>query len=216
MNLNIAIDGPAGSGKSTIAKIVAKKYNIIYINTGAMYRGVTLFALNNDIEPDNIAQLSKLLDTIEMHFEDDRLIVNGKDVSEEITMPYISNNVSNYAKIPEVREKLVTLQQKMSKKFSVIMDGRDIGTVVLKDAKYKFFLTAKAEERAKRRYAELMEKDIEVDFNEILSEIEKRDYIDSHRALNPLKKAEDAIEIDSSHLTIDEVVNKICSIVDGV
>lgn len=215
MRLNIAIDGPAGSGKSTIAKIIAKKFNITYINTGAMYRGVTLLALNNNIKPDDIDGLSKLLDGIEMHFENDNLIVNNKDITEEITMPYISNNVSNYAAIPIVREKLVTFQQRMSQKYSVIMDGRDIGTVVLKDAKYKFFLTARAEERAKRRYDELTNKGITVDFNEILTEIEKRDYIDSHRDLNPLRKAEDAIEIDSSELNIDEVVNKICSYIDG-
>lgn len=215
MRLNIAIDGPAGSGKSTIAKIIAKKFNITYINTGAMYRGVTLLSLNNNIKPDDIGGLSKLLDGIEMHFENDNLIVNNKDITEEITMPYISNNVSNYAAIPMVREKLVAFQQKMAQKYSVIMDGRDIGTVVLKDAKYKFFLTARAEERAKRRYDELTNKGITVDFNEILREIEKRDYIDSHRELNPLRKAEDAIEIDSSELNIDEVVNKICSYING-
>lgn len=215
MNLNIAIDGPAGSGKSTIAKIIAKRYNIMYINTGAMYRGVTLTALNNDIQPDDIVGLTKLLNNIEMHFVKDNLLVNNIDVTNEITMPYISNNVSNYAAVPVVREKLVNLQQKMSQRYSVVMDGRDIGTVVLKDAKYKFFLTARAEERAKRRYAELKNKNVDVDFNNILNEIEKRDYIDSHRALNPLRKADDAIEIDSSELDIDEVVNKICSYIDG-
>ncbi|ADL51882.1 (d)CMP kinase [Clostridium cellulovorans] len=214
INRSIAIDGPAGSGKSTIAKIIAKENNLMYINTGAMYRAVTYYAIKAGISYDEVSKLIDLIDNLEMHFEGDRLIVNGTDITDELTYPEISNNVSNYAAVKEVREKLVSFQQKMSQKYEVIMDGRDIGTVVLKDAKYKFFLTAKAEERAKRRCKELIEKGIEVDFNNILEEIEKRDYIDTHREINPLTKADDAMEIDTSSMTIDEVVKKISGLLN--
>lgn len=186
----------------------------MYINTGAMYRAVTYYAIKAGISYDEVSKLIDLIDNLEMHFEGDRLIVNGTDITDELTYPEISNNVSNYAAVKEVREKLVSFQQKMSQKYEVIMDGRDIGTVVLKDAKYKFFLTAKAEERAKRRCKELIEKGIEVDFNNILEEIEKRDYIDTHREINPLTKADDAMEIDTSSMTIDEVVKKISGLLN--
>ena len=214
LKISVAIDGPAGAGKSTIAKLVGKKYNLMYINTGAMYRAVTYYALKTGVSCDELSKLMNLIETLEMHFDGDRLIVNGNDITDELTYPEISNNVSNYAAIKEVRERLVYLQQKMSQKFEVIMDGRDIGTVVLKDANFKFFLTAKAEERAKRRYKELIDKGLDVEFNNILEEIEKRDYIDTHREVNPLTKAEDAIEIDTSYLTIDEVVKKISEILN--
>lgn len=214
INRSIAIDGPAGSGKSTIAKIIAEKQKLMYINTGSMYRAVTYYSIKNDVKCNETSKLIALIETLEMHFDGDRLIVNGNDITDELTYPEISNNVSNYAAVKEVREKLVYLQQKMFEKFEVIMDGRDIGTVVLKDAKYKFFITAKAEERAKRRYKELIEKGIEVDFNNILEEIEKRDYIDTHREVNPLTKAEDAIEIDTSYLSIDDVVKKISEVLN--
>lgn len=206
MRLAIAIDGPAGAGKSTIAKMVGEKYNLMYINTGAMYRAVTLCAMEKDIQPENIYELCSLVDSLEMHFDNEKLILNGKDISDEITMPHISNNVSNYAAIPEVRVRLVQMQREISKKYDVIMDGRDIGTVVLKDANLKFFLTASAEERAKRRYEELINRGIVVNYNTILEDIIKRDYIDTHREVDPLTKAEDAIEIDSSYLNIDGVV----------
>lgn len=205
----MAIDGPAGAGKSTIAKLLAKRFNLMYINTGAMYRAVTLKAIKEDISPEDKENLLKLIDKMEMHFENDDLILNGENISEEIYLPFISNNVSNYAAIPEVREKLVALQRKMAEKYNVVMDGRDIGTVVLKEASFKFFLTASAEERARRRCDELCSKGISVNHKEILNEIIKRDYIDSHRKINPLTKAKDAIEIDSSYLTIEEVVDKM-------
>lgn len=209
MRLAVAIDGPAGAGKSTIAKLLANKFNLMYINTGAMYRAVTREALNKKISYESIGDLCDIVDNLEMHFQGERLIVNNIDVSDEITMPVISNNVSNYAAIPEIREKLVDSMRKMSKKFDVVMDGRDIGTVVLKDAQFKFYLTAAPEERAKRRYKELIDKSIEVDYENILADIIKRDYIDSNREVNPLRKADDAIEIDSSYLTIEEVVEKM-------
>jgi CMP/dCMP kinase len=216
MKMSIAIDGPAGAGKSTIAKILGEKYNLMYINTGAMYRAVALYSMNEGIKPDEIKKICDLVNSLEMHFDKDNLIVNGEDITNEITMPLISNNVSNYAAIPEVRAKLVEMQRNIARKYSVIMDGRDIGTVVLKDANLKFFLTASAEERAKRRYEELDKRGIEVNYDNILEDIIKRDYIDTHREADPLIKAEDAIEIDSSSLDIYGVVDLISNYIDNL
>ena len=216
MRISVAIDGPAGAGKSTIAKLVGKKFDLMYINTGAMYRAVALMAERNDVKPEEVEKLVKLVDTMEMHSENDDLILNGVNVQEEITMPEISAIVSNYASIPEVRAKLVELQRNMSEKYDVIMDGRDIGTVVLKDSKFKFFLTASAEERANRRYKELTERGLEVNYDEILSEIIRRDTIDSTREVDPLRKADDAIEIDSSNYNINEVTEIICNYIENI
>ncbi|MDY4948371.1 MAG: (d)CMP kinase [Clostridium cadaveris] len=214
MNLSVAIDGPAGAGKSTIAKLLGEKFNLMYINTGSMYRAVTLKALENHIKAENLNELNSLMDDLSMHFENDRLILNGVDVNDELTVPKISNNVSAYASIKEVREKLVKLQQNIAKNFNVIMDGRDIGTVVLKNATFKFFLTATPEERADRRYKELISKGINSNYDEILQDIKRRDYIDSHRDIDPLKKADDAIEIDTTGLGIFEVVDKMACIME--
>ena len=216
MRISVALDGPAGAGKSTIAKLVGKKFDLMYINTGAMYRAVALMAERNDVKPEEVEKLVKLVDTMEMHFENDDLVLNGVNVQEEITMPEISAIVSNYATIPEVRAKLVELQRNMSEKYDVIMDGRDIGTVVLKDSKFKFFLTASAEERANRRYKELTERGLEVNYDEILSEIIRRDTIDSTREVDPLRKADDAIEIDSSNYNINEVTEIICNYIENI
>ena len=216
MRISVAIDGPAGAGKSTIAKLVGKKFDLMYINTGAMYRAVALMAERNDVKPEEVEKLVKLVDTMEMHFENDDLILNGVNVQEEITMPEISAIVSNYATIPEVRAKLVELQRNMSEKYDVIMDGRDIGTVVLKDSKFKFFLTASAEERANRRFKELTERGLEVNYDEILNEIIRRDTIDSTREVDPLRKADDAIEIDSSNYNINEVTEIICNYIENI
>lgn len=204
--INIAIDGPAGAGKSTVAKLLAQKLNFMYINTGAMYRTVALKSLKNNIELNEVDKLSSLIDSLEMHFEGDNLIVNGKIINNEISTPEISKYASKYAAVPEIRKKLVELQREMAKKYNVVMDGRDIGTVVLKNTPFKFFLNAAAEERARRRYNELTEKNMKVEFDSILEEITKRDYNDSHRKIDPLRKAEDAIEIDSTNITINEVV----------
>ena len=209
--ITVAIDGPAGAGKSTIAKIIGEKFNLMYINTGSMYRAVTLKALENNISAEEVDKLLVMIDGMDMHFENDELILNGEIINSLITMPNISKNVSAYASIREVRERLVNLMRKMALKYSVIMDGRDIGTVVLKDANFKFFLTASPEERADRRYKELMEKGIEVNYNEILQDIIKRDYLDSNREVDPLRKAEDAIEIDTTGIGIMGVVEKISS-----
>ena len=207
LRLSIAVDGPAGAGKSTIAKLLGDKFNLMYINTGAMYRAVTLFAIRKNIAKENVTALCEMTQSLEMHFECDNLIVNNEDISEEILLPIISDTVSFYAAIPEIREILVELQRSMSYKYNVIMDGRDIGTVVLKDAPFKFFLTATAEKRAKRRHKELLSKGINLTYNDILDAIIKRDYIDTNREINPLTKAKDAIEIDSSNNNIEEVVS---------
>lgn len=213
MRISVAIDGPAGAGKSTIAKLVAKKFGLMYINTGAMYRAVALVANENNVHEDNIEKLCNLIDDMEMKFENDDLILNGVNIQDRITLPEISSIVSKYASIKEVRERLVNLQREMSKKFDVIMDGRDIGTVVLKDSNNKFFLTASPEARATRRYDELTARNIEVNYNTILEDIQKRDYIDSNRAVDPLRKADDAIEIDSTNLSIEEVTEEICKLI---
>lgn len=207
----VAIDGPAGAGKSTIAKIIGKNFDLMYINTGSMYRAVTLKALENNISAEEIDKLLEMINGMEMHFDNDELILNGENINSQITMPNISKNVSAFASIREVRQKLVELMRKMASKYSVIMDGRDIGTVVLKDANYKFFLTASAEERADRRFKELKEKGLEVNYDEILQDIIKRDYLDSNREVDPLRKAEDAIEIDTTGIGINRVVEKISS-----
>ncbi|GAA0065957.1 MAG: (d)CMP kinase [Clostridium perfringens] len=209
--ITVAIDGPAGAGKSTIAKIIGEKFNLMYINTGSMYRAVTLKALENNISAEEVDKLLVMIDGMDMHFENDELILNGENINSLITMPNISKNVSAYASIREVRERLVNLMRKMALKYSVIMDGRDIGTVVLKDANFKFFLTASPEERADRRYKELMGKGVEVNYDEILQDIIKRDYIDSNREVDPLRKAKDAIEIDTTGIGIMGVVEKISS-----
>ncbi len=209
MKISVAIDGPAGAGKSTIAKLVGKNFNLMYINTGAMYRAVALKANENNLSPENVKEICDLVSTMEMHFENDDLILNGENIQEKLTTPDISNIVSNYASISEVRAILVKLQREMSNKFDVIMDGRDIGTVVLKDATFKFFLTASPEERASRRFKELEKRNIECSYDQILKDIIERDYKDTHRATDPLKKADDAIEIDTTSLDINGVVNII-------
>ena len=209
MKIAIAIDGPAGAGKSTIAKIIANKFNLMYINTGFMYRAVTLKALRNNISASNIDKICTLIQNTDIYFEGDDLILDGENVSHYLTMPNISKNVSSFASISEIRKKLVKEMQKMAEKYDVIMVGRDIGTVVLKNAKYKFFLTATAEERATRRYDELLKKGLQVSYDEILEDIKKRDYLDTNRDVDPLKKAKDAIEIDTTGLGIEDVANKI-------
>ena len=209
MKLAVAIDGPAGAGKSTIAKILGKKFDLMYINTGAMYRAVTFVAMKNNIAPTDIETLCSEVKKMEMHFENDELYLNGENINDRLTLPDISKNVSEYAAIKEVRTLLVDLQRNMAQKYDSIMDGRDIGTVVLKDAKYKFFLTATPEERADRRYKEFKEKHLDVKYEDILEDIKKRDYYDTHREVDPLRKADDAVEIDTTGLDIDGVVNKI-------
>lgn len=209
----IAIDGPSGAGKSTIAKAVAKRLNIDYIDTGAMYRAVGYKMLQEGVPMVEDEVLAEMLDRTDIDFCDGNTILDGKNVNDVIRTNEISKQASDCSAFATVRKKLVQLQQKMGYSKSVIMDGRDIGTVVLKDAPFKFYLTADEEERANRRYKELLEKGQDVTFEGVLADIKQRDYNDTHRAVTPLRQADDAILIDSSDMSIDEVVDFICNIV---
>ena len=215
----IAIDGPAGSGKSTIAKLIAKDIGLVYLDTGAMYRLVTLKALNEGIlgngKLSDLGKIKKLLDNLNIDIKENGFYLDDVDVSEEIRKPIISENVSDIAAIREVREKMVDLQRKFSKSKNVILDGRDIGTVVFPNADLKIFLVADAKERAKRRYKELVEKGENVEIEEIYENILKRDKIDSTRKESPLKKAKDAVEVDTTSKSIEEVKNEILRMVNS-
>ena len=214
----IAIDGPAGSGKSTIAKLIAKDIGLVYLDTGAMYRIVTLKALNEGIlgngKLSDLGKIKKLLDNLNIDIKENGFYLDDVDVSEEIRKPIISENVSDIAAIREVREKMVDLQRKFSKSKNVILDGRDIGTVVFPNADLKIFLVADAKERAKRRYKELVEKGENVEIEEIYDNILKRDKIDSTRKESPLKKAKDAVEVDTTFKSIKEVKNEILKMIN--
>jgi len=212
-SIQIAIDGPAGSGKSTISKIIAKKLDIIYLDTGAMYRGITYKAIVNNIKPEDLDGLEKLLDETNISFNGDELILDDVNRSEEIRHPNISENVSLYAAVKIIREDLVRRQQYISENHSIIMDGRDIGTVVLPNATYKVYLTASVDERAERRYKELVGKGHTVDIEALKKDIAERDYNDMNRDESPLMKAEDAIEVDTTGMGIEDVVNAIIKIV---
>ena len=208
----IAFDGPAGSGKSTIAKIISEKLGITYLDTGAMYRAVTLYFLENNVDFNDENQVKINLEKIELEFINDKLYLNNKDVSVQIREKNVNDNVSFVSAIRIVREKMVDLQRKMSGKKSVVLDGRDIGTVVFPNADYKFYITASVDVRARRRYEEELRKGISnLSLNEVKKSMENRDYIDSNREVTPLKKADDAIEIDTSDMSIDQVLEKILS-----
>ena len=208
----IAIDGPAGSGKSTIAKLIAEDLGLVYLDTGAMYRLVTLKALNDGIL-DDLEKIIKMLDNLSIDIKKNGFYLDDTNVSEEIRKPVVSENVSDIAAIREVREKMVDLQRKFSESKNVILDGRDIGTVVFPNADVKIFLIADAKERANRRYRELVAKGENVKIEEIYENILKRDKIDSTRKESPLKKANDAIEVDTTSKNIEEVKNEILYII---
>ena len=208
----IAIDGPAGSGKSTIAKLIAEDLGLVYLDTGAMYRLVTLKALNDGILG-NLDKIIKMLDDLRIDIKKNGFYLDDTNVSEEIRKPVVSENVSDIAAIREVREKMVDLQRKFSESKNVILDGRDIGTVVFPNADVKIFLVADAKERANRRYKELVGKGENVRIEEIYENILKRDEIDSTRKESPLKKADNAIEVDTTSKNIEEVKNEILNIV---
>ena len=212
--IQIAIDGPASSGKSTVAKIIAKDFGYTYLDTGAMYRAATYVALQHQISPDQSSQLLELLDQYPISFgrseSGEQLVFLGDvDVSHPIRENTVTNAVSSFAAIPAIREKLVALQQEIAQQGGIVMDGRDIGTVVLPKAELKIFLVASVDERAERRYKENLSKGIETDLETLKEEIAARDYKDSHRETSPLKQAEDAIYLDTTGLSILEVVDKI-------
>ena len=219
MGKNIAIDGPAGAGKSTIARAAASKLGFIYVDTGALYRSIGLYCLNNDIETTDRTGVERILPDISVQLKyldgAQRVILNDNDVSEEIRKPECSMAASNVSAIPVVREFLFELQRKMARENDVIMDGRDIGTVILPDAEVKIFLTASPEERANRRFKELVEKGNNPDYDELLKEINQRDYNDMHRETAPLKQADDAILFDTTTLGKDEVVDELLKIISG-
>ncbi len=211
--LQIAIDGPAGAGKSSVAKVLARRLGCIYLDTGAMYRAVTWLAMQQQAAFDDMDAMQKLLETIQLEFKDvdgvQHLYCNGTDVTEAIRTPEISANVSAVSMIPMVREEMTAQQQKIAAGCDVLMDGRDIGTTVLPNAQYKFFLTASLEERARRRALELEQKGVAVDLEQLMQDIALRDQKDSNREVSPLKQAEDAVLIDTSDLSFDEVVEKL-------
>ena len=209
----IAIDGPSGAGKSTVAKAVAKKLGFLQVDTGAMYRSVGLYIYRKGLQPDDAEAVVSQLENINIDLgfseEGQRIYLNGEDVSEKIRQNEISAYASKVSAIPAVRAFLLEMQRKLAAEHSVVMDGRDIGTVVLPDAELKIFQTASVKERAKRRYLELTEKGQSVDLETIKKEIEERDYNDSHRAAAPCVPADDAVIIDNSNITIEENVAMI-------
>lgn len=216
--MNIAIDGPAGAGKSSIAKLVAKRLNYVYVDTGAMFRTMAYYFLKHGIDPKDEEAVNQNCDAIliEIQYEDgeQHIILNGEDVSRQIRQEEVGNNASVVAKYTKVREKLLELQRKLAASTDVIMDGRDIGTVVLPDAPCKIYLTASSKVRAGRRYKELVEKGESCSIEQIEEDIIKRDEQDMNRAVAPLRQAEDAILLDSSDLTMDEVVSRILELAE--
>ncbi|MFR0879965.1 MAG: (d)CMP kinase [Oscillospiraceae bacterium] len=216
MGINIAIDGPAGAGKSSIAKAVAHEKGYIYVDTGALYRSIALFALENSLEGENLVNsLDKINLSLEFIDGSQHVIMNNNDISDKIRTPEVSMNASKVSAIPEVRKFLFGLQKKIAAENNIIMDGRDIGTVVLPDADLKVFLTASAEERANRRYREIKDMD-GVTYEQVLEDIKKRDYSDMHRDIAPLKQAEDAVLLDTTGMTVDEVKARLISMISEV
>lgn len=213
--INIAIDGPAGAGKSTIAKLIAKEKGFIYLDTGAMYRALAVYALKNGVDPLDEKAVDKLIVGVNMDIKYidgvQHIIVCGEDVTSKIRENHVSKAASDISAHPSVRIKLVELQREFAKNHDVVLDGRDIGTFVLPDTPYKFYLTASEEVRAMRRVKDLAERGQTVDFKTVLEEIKQRDYNDSHRQFAPLRQADDAVFIDSSDMSIEEVKNYILS-----
>ena len=218
MGFVVAVDGPAGSGKGTVTREVAKKMNLINIDTGAMYRCVTLLMIRQNVELEDEEKIKEILDKIDIKFGiengEQKVYLNGEDVSLLIRTKEVNEFVSPVSTIKIVRERLADMQREMSKSIDVIMEGRDIGTNVFPNANVKIYLDATPEERAKRRFKQNEEKGIQIPYEEILESVKNRDYIDSHREIAPLKQAEDAIYIDSTNMSIDEVVEEIIGIIN--
>lgn len=213
----IALDGPSGSGKSTVAKFLSDKLNILYLDTGAMYRATALKALNLGIDTFDEEGVKTFINDINLEIKyidkSQHTFLDGEDVSQKIREPHMSMAASNISSLKTVRLKMVEMQRKIASDFSCVLDGRDIGSYVLPDADYKFFITASPEVRAKRRFDELKAKNFDVNYDEILKDIEKRDYNDIHRDFSPLVQAKDAVYIDTSDMNIEEVTNKILSFI---
>ena len=216
--MNIAIDGPAGAGKSTIAKAVAKRLGYIYVDTGAMYRGIGLYALEHGADPKSAKEVGDILDDIAVSIEykdgEQRLMINGEDVSDRIRTPEVSAAASDVSALPAVREKLLDLQRELAKNNDAVMDGRDIGSFVLPNAEVKIFLTASADVRARRRYDELVQKGIKSGFSEGKADMEQRDKNDSTRKASPLVMAEDSILVDTTDMDIERTIAKIIELCD--
>ena len=213
--ISIAIDGPAGAGKSTVAKVVAQKLSYLYVDTGALYRAIAFFMQENNYEDESeiISALGKVKVNLKFIDDSQRVFLGDKDVTEKIRTPQISMRASKISAIPLVREFLLNLQRDLSQKNNVIMDGRDIGTVILPNADVKIFLTATPEVRARRRHKEQLEKGLQSSYEEVLGDIIKRDYDDSNRAVAPLKRADDAILVDTSEYTFDESVELVLRVI---
>ena len=216
--MNIAIDGPAGAGKSTIAKAVAKRLGYIYVDTGAMYRGIGLYALEHGADPKSAKEVGDILDDIAVSIKykdgEQRLLLNGEDVSDRIRTPEVSAAASAVSALPAVREKLLDLQRELARNNDAVMDGRDIGSFVLPNADVKIFLTASADVRARRRYDELVQKGIKAEFSEVKADMEQRDKNDSTRKASPLVMAEDSILVDTTDMDIDRTIEKIIELCD--
>jgi len=217
MSFIVAIDGPAGSGKGTVTKLVGEKFNLVNIDTGAMYRCVTLACVEKNIGVEQLDEIAKALENIDIKLEriDNKqvVILNNEDVTSKIRTPEIDREVAKFAALKIVRDKITPLQQKMGENSNIIMEGRDIGTVVFPNADVKIFLDCSVEERAKRRYKQNIEKGIECSYEEVLNSIKERHILETEREIAPFVQAEDAIYIDSSNLNIDEVVEKISEII---
>ncbi len=217
MAFNVAIDGPAGAGKSSIARAAAKELGFIYVDTGALYRAVGVYGLRNGIDNKNAEAVAGMLPhiSVELKFRDgvQHVYLNGEDVSEEIRTPPASMAASDVSAVPAVRQFLFDLQRDIAAKNDCIMDGRDIGTVVLPNAQVKIFLTASPEARAMRRYKELQEKGAKDTYEEVLADLLQRDYNDSHRAVAPLKPAEDSITVDNSGLSLEDSIEQVLSVI---
>lgn len=215
--INVAIDGPAGAGKSTIAKAAAKKLGYIYVDTGALYRAVGVYALRNGVDTTDGEAVAETLPSVsvELKFQDgvQHVYLNGEDVSEEIRTPQASMAASHVSAVPAVRQFLFDLQRDIAAKNNCIMDGRDIGTVVLPKAQVKIFLTASPEARAKRRFIELQAKGAKDTFEQVLADLKQRDYNDSHRAVAPLKPADDSVLVDTTALTLEASVEKVIEVI---
>lgn len=213
MSINIAVDGPAGAGKSSIARAVAEEIGYIYVDTGALYRSIALYSIENKLDNESLVNsLDKINIRLEFIDKCQHVFLNDNDVSDKIRTPEVSMGASKVSALPEVREFLFGLQKKIAAENNIIMDGRDIGTVVLPDADLKVFLTASAEERANRRFKEMI--DSSISYEQVLEEIKQRDYNDMHRDVAPLKQAEDAVLLDTTGMTIEEVKQKLKALID--